>query len=230
MEARRLSERNKIRNKIREITKYIETDTNTIKRLRFLQTNIEFNKKQIEKLTDKNQNREVLLEELKERIEDLDLGKLDEELEREYLETQREVKKKDNEAMKKKQDLKDMKKADKEKADIRRKTNIQESREERFRKREVDKGERYFFKLCESIPDYMLKKLENMPSNKGYIWRGVCCFGNLPPEMERKTVLFERVKGVLYIHEWYEDVIEIWEKPERSRKILISRTKRKKKT
>jgi len=30
--------------------------------------------------------------------------------------------------------------------------------------------------------------------------------------------------GVLRIHEFYPDMIEIWEKPERSGRILISRT------
>ena len=227
METRRRTERNRIRNKIREITKYIETDTNTIKRLRFVQTNIEFNKNQIEKLTVKNQNRQELLEELNGRSEDLELGILDEELEEEYLETQREVKKKDNEAMKKKQILKENKKADKEMSEIRRKITTAEFRAEKAYKREVDRGEKYFFKLCGTVPDYMLKKLEKMPCNKGYIWRGVYCFGKLPPDREQKTVLFERNKGVLYIHEWYPDAIEIWEKQERSGRILISRTQKK---
>lgn len=229
MEARRLTERNRIRNKIREITKYIETDTNTINRLRFLQTNIEFNRNQIEKLSAKNKDRERLLDELKERSEDLELGKLDDELEEKHLEIQREVKKKDNEAKKRKQDLKDIKKADKERSDARRKITIEESRAERFYKREVERGEKYFFKICESIPDYILKKLEKMPKNKGYIWKGIYCFGKLPSDTENKTVFFERKKNSLYIHEWYPGVIEIWEKPERSRKVLISRTQRKKK-
>lgn len=229
MEARRLTERNRIRNKIREITKYIETDTNTINRLRFLQTNIEFNRNQIEKLSAKNKDRERLLDELKERSEDLELGKLDDELEEKHLEIQREIKKKDNEAKKKKQELKDIKKADKERSDARRKITIEELRAERFYKREVERGEKYFFKICESIPDYILKKLEKMPNNKGYIWRGIYCFGKLPSDAEQKTVFFEKRKSSLYIHEWYQDVIEIWEKPERSRRVLISRTQRKKK-
>jgi len=224
MESRRRTEKNRIRIKIRETTKYMETDTNTINRLKYSQINIDFNKRQILKLTEKNKEREELIDELNKRNEDLDLGELDNKLEEEYLETQREVNKKDNESIKKKQYLKDMKNVDKEKSNVYWKSNAADARAIKFYQKDIDRGEKFFFKLCNTIPEYMLKKLSKMPNNKGYIWRGVSCFGDLPRDKENKTVLFERHMGVLRIHEFYPDMIEIWEKPERSGRILISRT------
>lgn len=228
METRRRTEKNRIRNKIREITNYIETDTNTINRLKNLQTNIDFNKRKIEQLYIKNEERKEMIEELNRRSEDLDFGKLDDELNEEYETAQQEIKRKESEAMKKKKDLQNIKKEDKLKFEAQWKATVTADKENRYSKYDIERGEKYFFKLCNSIPEYMIKKLKTMPNNKGYIWKGIYCFGELPPDNENKTVIFERQgKGVLRIHEWHPDVIEIWEKPERGRRILISQTSRK---
>lgn len=228
MESKRLSEKNKINNKIREISKYIETDNNTINRLQNSQININFNKQQIEKLSIKNEERYKILDELKQKNKDLELGILDAELNTEYETVQKILQKKNAEANKKKQDIQDLKKADKIKSQIYSKADFTADKQNRYIKNEIDRSEKYFFRLCDSIPDYMLKKLKKMPNNKGYIWKGVYCFGELPPDKENKIVIFERCeRDILRIHEWYENYNEIWEKHDKSEKIFISRSIKK---
>lgn len=49
----------------------------------------------------------------------------------------------------------------------------------------MDKSYQYFLKINDTVPDYMLKKLKNMPANKGYIWRSVFCFGEQKAELHQ---------------------------------------------
>jgi hypothetical protein len=54
----------------------------------------------------------------------------------------------------------------------------------------------------------MKEALDNMPSNKGYIYRGVWYFGHVPlrnPQDEKYLTMFERVKGIQYIHEYIHE-------------------------
>jgi hypothetical protein len=67
----------------------------------------------------------------------------------------------------------------------------------------------YFYnkmtQIDDEMPKYMKESLENMPATKGYIYRGVWYFGKLPvsPEEEAKYLtMFERFKGIQYIHEY----------------------------
>jgi len=58
------------------------------------------------------------------------------------------------------------------------------------------------------MPDYMKNALNNMPQNKGYIFRGVWYFGHIPLRHineEKLLTMFETVKGIQYIHEYYYD-------------------------
>ena len=72
MNSKYITEKNRINNRIRELIRYNEIDNNTIERLKNSQINIEFNKKQIEKLCEKNEERKSLIEELKQREKDLE--------------------------------------------------------------------------------------------------------------------------------------------------------------
>jgi hypothetical protein len=82
----------------------------------------------------------------------------------------------------------------------------------------------YFEKICASIPDYMLKNLETMPSNKGYTWRGCWCFGDNPPEKGEPTLVFEKIKSddLMIIHEMTESHYNIYHKYGKDKKQLIS--------
>ena len=65
-----------------------------------------------------------------------------------------------------------------------------------------------------------------MPHNKGYIWKGIQCFGELPPENDT-IVLFEKLRGnVMKIHEISKKQYVIHEKQGKGQKKLISNTKR----
>lgn len=71
-------------------------------------------------------------------------------------------------------------------------------------KRYIDSFYDEYLKIEETIPDYMIKNLEKMPNNKGYIWRGIRLYGklNVPNSSNAKTVyLDERKHGEMFIHE-----------------------------
>lgn len=73
--------------------------------------------------------------------------------------------------------------------------------------RNTEKDSRYYFrqfcKADETFPDYMRNNLENMPNNKGYIWRGCLFFGKLRAEIGQPYIFFEKLKGGdMNIHEF----------------------------
>jgi len=104
-------------------------------------------------------------------------------------------------------------------------------REEYRSKKNVDYEYNRFLKLCSFIPDYMIKKLEKMPNNKGYIWKGIWLLGKQDEEPGEPTTLFDRKgKDLLIIREVYPDEIRIYEKHGRERKILTEILPRRKKS
>ena len=62
-----------------------------------------------------------------------------------------------------------------------------------------------------------------MPNNKGYIYNGLYCYGDLPPEPNMNLVLFEKNKNnILYIHEWSETEYKIFKKIGKNKKTFVS--------
>ena len=92
---------------------------------------------------------------------------------------------------------------------------------------EFYKSYKHFQNLNNSIPQFILEKLENMPNNKGYIWKGIYCFGQLPPDSLDKHCLFEKHRDLLIIHEWNSKEYKIWHKQGRSKKVLYNVKQRK---
>lgn len=87
----------------------------------------------------------------------------------------------------------------------------------------ADSSLEYFQKACDTVPDYMMKKLKVMPNNKGYIWRDVYCFGELPAEKGQPTLIFDKQRdGTMIIHEWTLGECKVWRKPENGPKVLQS--------
>lgn len=103
------------------------------------------------------------------------------------------------------------------KHDVKRKTK--EDRKSGYQTKR-DKEYEHFLRVCDSIPDYMLKKLKTMPNNKGYIWRNVFCYGNLKAEEGQPTIMFEKKNGILVIHEWTNTEYKIWHKEGKENKVL----------
>ena len=85
---------------------------------------------------------------------------------------------------------------------------------------------KHYTNLNNSIPNFILEKLENMPNNKGYIWKGVYCYGANPPDSFYKTVMFEKHWDLLIIHEWDDKKYKIWHKKGKNKRILYSEKER----
>lgn len=68
------------------------------------------------------------------------------------------------------------------------------------------------------LPDYIRTNLKNMPNNKGYVWKGIFYFGDLPKQHPVEiTTLFEKQKEMLRIHEFSPMVYRIYEKPDKNK-------------
>ena len=87
---------------------------------------------------------------------------------------------------------------------------------------EFNKTFKHFQNLNSSIPDYILEKLLYMPNNKGYIWKGIFCYGEAPSDSVYKQLMFEKQKNYTIIHEWDYEKMEkkIWYKYPKLKKEL----------
>ena len=67
-----------------------------------------------------------------------------------------------------------------------------------------------------------------MPENKGYIWKGMWCFGKLPPFRGEPLIMFEKLynSDILRIYEIDEEYKCIYEKKGKDKKYLISKEPR----
>lgn len=222
MEAYRIAARNSVNNEIKQAENIIKRNKETIDRLKHIQTNIEFNRNQIEKLSILEKEYEEKLKTLKQKYIDIGTGLYDNEFLKDKEEN--DVKfKKDKEKQNTKYEKKEHQKVlDKEILDNEYKMRRNEGPSDFHVKKEIDR----FFKSVNSIPNFILDNLKNMPSNKGYIWRGVHCYGELPPE-SKNVIMFEKCKnGLMKIHECFEDKILIYEKVNKGPKILVKTIKR----
>lgn len=102
-------------------------------------------------------------------------------------------------------------------------------RSERSLQKDYEYYYRYFNKLCNTIPAYIQKNLKKMPNNKGYIWKGLQCFGELPADNNyNNTMLFENVgRDTLHIHEWTATEYKVYEKHGKNNKVLIKKENRR---
>ena len=84
----------------------------------------------------------------------------------------------------------------------------QERRKDRWDKKKFNIYYNKYLKAVDTLPSYMSENLENMPSNKGYLWRDCQFYGHQNPIRNEPLVLFERRRGVLWIHKYFEDRYE----------------------
>ena len=205
---KRRGESIRIKNQIRQEKSYIQNDESAIERMRKLRG--EWSTDQIESRKIKNSLRQAEISVLEKRIEGVERGEFDNEL----VEITTDKKPKELPIPKQK------------------KVNHQimsGKRSENNVKKEIEKNWQYFVRTRDSIPQYMLKKLKNMPNNKGYIWKSIYCYGERPANIGEPVILFETQKeGLLVIHEITEKEHKIWYKKGTSKKILHSCTPRRK--
>ena len=92
-------------------------------------------------------------------------------------------------------------------------------------KRNINREQYKFFDICSKFPEYLKKKLDKMPNNKGYIYKGIHFYGKLPPD-NQNLCMFEKKfsktrENILRIHEWKNNKYTLYEKIGRDRKKKI---------
>lgn len=220
MESKRIEEKNRLWNRIDLLNIYIKKDSSTIERLGLSEDSFKVN--QVKKLSEKNNERKEEIITLKQRIIDVNGGLYDKELYDRSKNAQIYIDQKTDEIRTRKEEEKKEKEEINKQAHKYYKFTRESDRETRAKKRDIERTYKYYMKNCNSIPDYMLNKLKNMPNNKGYIWRGIQVYGELPAEKNAPTVLFEKRKDLMIIHEWNKKQYKIWHKKGKSRKTLHS--------
>ena len=205
---KRRTELIKIKSQIKQEKVYIQNDESAIERLRKFTG--DWSSEQIENRKVKNLLRETEISSLEKRLDSVERGDFDND----FVGIANPKKPKELPVARQKSVIFQ---------------TLPNKRSDNNTKREIEKNWQYFVKTRETIPVYMLKKLKNMPNNKGYIWKSIYCYGERPPNVGEPVILFETQKdGVLVIHEITEKEYKIWYKKGTSKKILHSCTPRRK--
>ena len=223
----RRREYNRIMDEIRHIDMVVEKSEAAASRMRY-QAESDFIMTQLSKIKEKNIERRESKDKLTERLEHLNGGLLDAELRAGVREQMAEANEKTRVTRQKKKELA----ADKAAKSVISKAYYQASRRQdrqnKYANKNMNRSYRHFCRACNSIPDYMRRNLSEMPNNKGYFWKSVACYGNLPAERGKPTVLFDRRRGgIMVIHEWTPNEYKVYEKKGKDRKVLVSCTKRR---
>ena len=222
MEQLRIAERNIVRIDIKQIESVIKRNKETIDRLKS-QEKSDFNTKQIEKNKIALKDNEQKLLVLEERLEDITSGKLDNEMTEKINSTNTGLLSKQQIAETKNKIKKETKKKEEKiHLDTEYKNRKREGVNEYTLQKETDK----FIRDCETVPDYILQNLEEMPNNKGYIWKGIMCYGKKPKD-SNTIIMFEKCKGgILKIYESTRTTYTLYEKVGKNQKQLIYKKQR----
>ena len=198
----------KIKSQIRQEKVYIQNDESAIERMRKFTGG--WSSEQIENRKVKNLLRQTEISSLEKRLDGVERGEFDIE----FVGIANPKKPKELPVTKQKSDIFQ---------------TLSTKRSDNNTKREIEKSWQYFVKTRDTIPVYMIKKLKNMPNNKGYIWKSIYFYGERPANVGEAVILFETQKeGILVIHEITEKEYKIWYKKGTAKKILHSCTPRRK--
>jgi hypothetical protein len=224
----RLFEKIRINEELRMTTKYNEQDTLNLVKFRGMNASDNYVITQIKKVTEMISTRTEKLNELNTRLEKLENGELDEEMIATMKQNTVEMKEKGAATIVRKKEAKAVDAEDSKKS---KEFYQQERKSDKQDKSWYYKSaERHFNKSCDSIPEYMIRELKKMPSNNGYVWRGVYCFGSRNPTSATEFKVTENQKGKKIITHWNKTHISVYEKVgAKGREILLSRTVRKNK-
>lgn len=239
MEHRRRFE-NKLNIRIKELNHYNKKDSEKIER--FSASTDDFSIKHIKNAERCIKERNEEITECKNRIRMCREGKLDDTFKSESNKNKQEAEQRRKEKSDKYRLLEEDKKQRSDELRSYYKKQRDEDRQDKNIKKEVDRAYRYYVNVTGSIPEHLLKKLKDMPNNKGYIYRGRgynfrgeevtgdnFLYGQKPAEKNKPITMFEKNKNVLYIHEWGDTYYKIFEKFGKNKKELIQNHQRKKK-
>ena len=225
MEAFRIGEKNKINNRINEINIFFRRNKETIKRFKGQTKVSEFELKQIEKLENKNIEYEKELNKLKEDILSIENGNFDSKYNDSKIKSSEDIKK-TNEKLNLKRINREEKQEEKKKF-AQKGFDINSNKHSNYN---IHKEEQRFLHICSKIPPYILRNLKEMPNNKGYIHKGVWCFGELPREENANLIMFKKEDNdLMEIHEIDNNFHYIYEKIGKNRKTLLYKIERNKK-
>ena len=220
MDNLRIHEKNIASSEIKRIKNLLSKNKDTIDRLSNIDTDIEFNKKQIEKLKKCCKEFDEKLEILNKRYDDLSSNILDNELKEKILTADID--------MVKRQEKTDKKISDKNAKKENDKIYLDKDKKNGKKEYNLDRETHYFFNNCNSLPVKKLNNLKNMPNNKGYIWNRISHFGFLPKESDT-VILFEQVRNsdIQKIHEYKSEYYTIYHKKKNEKyNKIISKEKR----
>ena len=77
----------------------------------------------------------------------------------------------------------------------------------------IDKEYARFFDVVSTLPDYIARNLKTMPNNKGYKFRNITFYGELPAERNGPIVIFEKKYDGMFITETHQDYEILYFKP-----------------
>jgi hypothetical protein len=221
----KISEKNKIKNIIKENNYSISLSENSISNLKkgiikdhsFVQKSTE---KYNENILSKNKENENLYK----KLDDIEKGVLDEEFTKEIKNTTIE----DNKNTKKVDETKKIQNDDKKKISEDTKNKISR---ERYKERSIEKQMnydlRYYYKTCDNLPQHYIDRIKTTPKNKGFIYRNITFYGTAPiiNDQDRDNlVVFEKnIKtNTLYIYVQTPREHITYEKKGNDRKKIIS--------
>ena len=219
---------NKCYDRINELKIYMKNDEDMINGIKNL-GNTAYTRAQIAKADTKKEERLKELAELDYKIINIPNGLFDDDIISEKNKIIKEQEDKKRVRDEKRKDDKEYKMEKSKQSTAFYESTRLSDRAHRYEDKDMQRGYNYFVKSCNSIPDYILNNLKNMPGNKGYFWKNIACYGELPREKGQPTTLFEkRGGGLLIIHEWTPTEYNIYHKNDKDRKRLFSSEKRKK--
>jgi hypothetical protein len=206
----RIENLNKLRTDRNTLIKAQERDEEILRGLGKLTLPGEILREKKAQLSDSIATRKIQIDNLNKREKAIQDGELDNEFEKQAAQSKIEQKKKNVQ-------FSIQKKENRAKETGRIAKTLKRDRTHRFEEKQEVRDWRYYEKVfgraIDSFPDYMTKNLENMPENKGYIWKGCWFFGLQPVgyndkrrrnnyNREEPLIMFEKLRnGATYIHE-----------------------------
>lgn len=230
----RISEKNRLRGIISENNVSISRMENSIKTIRngeiktsdssFFAKSLESYREGVKTKTEEN-------EKLTERLNKIDLGELDQELSESRKTEDAELSRKAKSDTETKKNKEVLVKIEEDKFNEKVQKQIKDDKDSNYYKRIVDNDYKYYCKVCSTIPNYMSQNLKTMPNNKGYIFKGVWCYGELPVKNDRdkdNVIMFEKnmASNSLMIHTYTPTEYILHEKKGNNFKVLVKREPR----
>jgi hypothetical protein len=218
----RIRIKNELNNRIKEIGVIIRRIDETLYNITRSNLGRDFVEKSKQKNLQKKEDLEKELIDLENKLRNLENGVMDSEM---ILEAENdkkysaEIREREKNSKKNRDDAYKMK-------EKKSKESWQKQREEfnsqRASEREIAREFNHFLNAIDSLPDYIIKNLKDMPNNKGYIFKGVTHLGRLPAEPGQPEILFEKQRdGTLIINEYFKDRTRISRKDKDGKKVVI---------